>query len=59
MKYRESREYRNKHNGLIYWLEDGAVMVRHPETGKVMKSNYTSEVFFIALVNDILVLIEE
>ena len=54
----KSREYRNINNSLVYWLENGTVMVRHPETGEVKKSNYTAEMFFIAVGNDTLELIE-
>lgn len=55
----KSREYRNINNSLVYWLENGAVLVRHPETGKVIRSGYSAETFFVMVGNDTLELIEE
>lgn len=55
----KSREYRNINNSLVYWVEDGAVWVRHPETGKVIRSGYSAETFFVMVGNDTLELIEE
>lgn len=55
----KSREYRNINNNLVYWLENGCVMVRHPETLKVTRSGYSAETFFIMVGNDTLELIEE
>uniref|UniRef100_A0AAU8BVT4 Uncharacterized protein n=1 Tax=Salmonella phage PMBT35 TaxID=3137287 RepID=A0AAU8BVT4_9VIRU len=54
----KSREYRNINNGLVYWLENGSVMVRHPETKKVVVSGYSAETFFIMVGNDTLELID-
>ena len=53
----KSREYRNKYNGLIYWLEDNSVMVRSDDV--VVKSTMTAAEFFIAVGTDRLVLVEE
>lgn len=53
----KSREYRNKYNGLIYWLEDNSVMVRRDNV--VIESAITAAEFFIAVGTDRLVLVEE
>ena len=54
----KSREYLNTLNGLIYWLEDDAVMMRKRE-GKIMKkSNMTAAIFFAMVGNDTLLLVE-
>lgn len=53
----KSREYRNKDNGLIYWLEGNAVMVRRGDV--VQRSNMDAATFFIAVGTDRLVLVEE
>lgn len=55
----KSREYRNINNNLVYWLENGAVWVRHPETGIVKQSGYSAATFFVMVGNDTLELIEE
>lgn len=55
----KSREYRNINNGLVYWLENDCVLVRHPETGKVTISGYSAATFFVMVGNDTLELIEE
>ena len=54
----KSREYRNINNDLVYWLENDCVMVRHPVTGQVTKSNYSAMTFFIMVGSDVLVLVE-
>lgn len=53
----KSREYRNKYNGLIYWLEDSSVMVRRDDV--VIESAMTAAEFFIAVGTDRMVLVEE
>lgn len=53
----KSREYRNTHNGLIYWLENNSVMVRN-DNGRVIRSLMTAAEFFIAVGNDRLELVE-
>lgn len=55
----KSREYRNTMNGLIYWLENGAVMVRKPGKDVVMESSFTASDFFTLVGMDMLVLVEE
>lgn len=54
----KSCEYVNTLNGLIYWLEDGAVMMRKREGKIVKKSNMTAEIFFSMVCNDTLILVE-
>lgn len=54
----KSREYLNTLNGLIYWLEDGAVMMRKREGKIVKKSNMTAAIFFAMVGNDTLLLVE-
>lgn len=54
----KSREYLNTLNGLIYWLEDGAVMMRKREGKIVKKSSMTAETFFEMVCNDTLLLVE-
>lgn len=54
----KSREYLNTLNGLIYWLEDDAVMMRKREGTISKKSNMTAEIFFSMVGNDTLILVE-
>lgn len=54
----KSREYLNTLNGLIYWLEDDAVMMRKREGKIVKKSNMTAAIFFAMVGNDTLLLVE-
>lgn len=54
----KSREYLNPLNGLIYWLEDDAVMMRKHEGTVAKKSNMTAEIFFTMVGNDTLILVE-
>ncbi|WPJ52428.1 hypothetical protein RCIP0050_00055 [Klebsiella phage RCIP0050] len=54
----KSREYLNTLNGLIYWLEDNAVMMRKREGKIVKKSNMTAAIFFAMVGNDTLLLVE-
>lgn len=54
----KSCEYVNTLNGLIYWLEDGAVMMRKREGNIVKKSNMTAAIFFAMVGNDTLLLVE-
>lgn len=54
----KSREYLNTLNGLIYWLEDDAVMMRKSEGTKVMRSTMTAAIFFAMVGNDTLLLVE-
>lgn len=54
----KSREYLNTINGLIYWLEDDAVMVHKLEGTKVMRSTMTAAIFFAMVGNDMMKLIE-
>ena len=54
----KSCEYVNTLNGLIYWLEDGAVMMRKREGKIVKKSNMTAAIFFAMVGNDTLLLVE-
>lgn len=54
----KSREYLNTFNGLIYWLEDDAVMMRKREGTKVMRSTMTAAIFFAMAGNDTLLLVE-
>ena len=55
----KSREYRNTMNGMIYWLENGAVMVRKSGGDVVMESSFTASDFFTMVGMDLLVLIDE
>lgn len=54
----KSREYLNTFNGLVYWLEDGAVMMHKREGTKVMRSTMTAVTFFEMVCNDTLILVE-
>lgn len=54
----KSREYLNTLNGLIYWLEDDAVMMRKREGKIVKKSSMTAAIFFAMVGNDTLLLVE-
>lgn len=54
----KSREYLNTFNGLVYWLEDDAVMMRKREGTKVMRSTMTAAIFFEMVGNDTLILVE-
>lgn len=54
----KSREYLNTFNGLVYWLEDGAVMMHKREGTKVMRSTMTAAIFFEMVCNDTLLLVE-
>lgn len=54
----KSREYLNTLNGLIYWLEDGAVMMRRDGVNIARQSNMTAETFFAMVGNDTLLLVE-
>lgn len=54
----KSREYLNTLNGLVYWLEDGAVMMHKREGTKVMRSTMTAVTFFEMVGNDTLILVE-
>ncbi len=54
----KSREYLNTLNGLIYWLEDDAVMMRKREGTVAKKSNMTAAIFFAMVGNDTLLLVE-
>lgn len=54
----KSREYLNTLNGLVYWLEDDAVMMRKREGTKVMRSTMTAAIFFAMVGNDTLLLVE-
>lgn len=54
----KSCEYVNTLNGLIYWLEDGAVMMRKDGVNIARQSNMTAETFFEMVGNDTLLLVE-
>lgn len=54
----KSREYLNTFNGLVYWLEDDAVMMHKREGTKVMRSTMTAAIFFAMVGNDTLLLVE-
>ena len=54
----KSREYLNTFNGLVYWLEDDAVMMHKREGTKVMRSTMTAATFFEMVGNDTLILVE-
>nr|UVX45901.1 MAG: hypothetical protein [Bacteriophage sp.] len=54
----KSCEYVNTLNGLIYWLEDGAVMMRRDGLNIARQSNMTAETFFEMVGNDMMKLIE-
>ncbi len=51
-------EYVNTLNGLIYWLEDGAVMMRRDGVNIARQSNMKAETFFEMVGNDMMKLIE-
>lgn len=55
----KSRKYLNTLNGLIYWLENDAVMMRKREGTVGKKSNMTAEIFFAMVCNDTLILVEQ
>lgn len=52
----KSCEYVNTLNGLIYWLEDGAVMMRRDGENIARQSNMTAKIFFAMVGNDTLIL---
>lgn len=54
----KSCEYVNTLNGLIYWLEDGAVMMRSDGSNIGRRSNMTAKIFFEMVGNDMMKLIE-
>lgn len=54
----KSREYVNTLNGLIYWLEDGEVMMRKDGVNIVRQSNMTAETLFEMVGNDMMKLID-
>lgn len=54
----KSCEYVNTLNGLIYWLEDGAVMMRRDGANIARQSNMTAKIFFAMVGNDTLILVE-
>lgn len=54
----KSCEYVNTLNGLIYWLEGGAVMMRKDGVNIARQSNMTAETFFEMVGNDMMKLIE-
>ena len=54
----KSCEYVNTLNGLIYWLEDGAVMMLKDGANIARQSNMTAETFFEMVGNDMMKLIE-
>ena len=54
----KSCEYVNTLNGLIYWLEDGAVMMRKDGVNIARQSSMTAETFFEMVGNDMMKLIE-
>lgn len=54
----KSCEYVNTLNGLIYWLEDGAVMMRKDGVNIARQSNMTAETFLEMVCNDMMKLIE-
>lgn len=51
-------EYVNTLNDLIYWLEDGAVMMRKDGVNIARQSNMTAETFFEMVGNDMMKPIE-
>lgn len=55
----KSREYVNTFNGLVYRLEDDAVMMHKREGTKVMRSTMTAAIFFAMVGNDTLILVEQ
>lgn len=55
----KSCEYLNTLNGLIYWLEDGAVMMRRDGSNIARQSNMTAKIFFAMVGNDTLILVEQ
>lgn len=54
----KSCEYFNTLNGLIYWLEDGEVMMRRDGSNIARRSNMTAAIFFAMVGNDTLILVE-
>lgn len=54
----KSCEYVNTLNGLIYWLEDGEVMMRRDGSNIARRSNMTAKIFFAMVGNDTLILVE-
>lgn len=54
----KSREYLNSFNGLIYWLENGAIMMRKPGNHVVKQSEMSAADFFLMVGNDTLTLTE-
>lgn len=54
----KSCEYVNTLNGLIYWLEDGEVMMRRDVSNIARRSNMTAKIFFAMVGNDTLILVE-
>lgn len=54
----KSREYLNSFNGLIYWLENGAIMMRKPGSHVVRQSEMSATDFFLMVAKDTLTLIE-
>lgn len=54
----KSREYLNTFNGLIYWLENSAIMMRKPGESIVKQSEMSAPDFFLMVANDTLTLIE-
>lgn len=54
----KSREYMNTLNGLIYWLENAAIMMRKPGSDIAKESNMSAPDFFVLVGNDTLTLIE-
>ncbi|AEQ39249.1 hypothetical protein [Enterobacter phage F20] len=55
----KSREYLNTINGLIYWLESDAVMMRQRGSNVVKKSNMDAATFFVLVGDGTLKLIED
>lgn len=54
----KSREYLNSFNGLIYWLENGSIMMRKPGNHVIKQSEMSAHDFFLMVANDTLTLIE-
>lgn len=52
MKSSKSREYMHKVSGVIYWLEDNSVMMRHPGREGIVKRSAITAAKFFELVND-------
>lgn len=55
----KSRQYVNTINGLVYWLENDAVMMRQRGSNVVKKSNMDAATFFVLVGDDTLKLIED